>query len=635
MSTISPHPRPGRFRLGLLRTLGAVVLASLVVATVGYLLPTEGEKKLENGLSRNSAQYVTMRDGVSLAVDLWLPDGLAQDERVPTLLYFTRYGRARAPGLVKRVALGFGLAEVHPVVRAMNDAGFAVVLVDARGSGASDGSRRAELAAEEVADQSEVATWATQQPWSNGKVGSMGVSYPGTAAEMLAATGNPAVAAVAPLFSDFDGYVGLVRPGGVRAKTFIEAWSESNRRLDGNEVCSGAAWTCPLVWLWDRGIKPVDSDPGGERIASILRARSNYDIEAATVAAEFVDDHFGGGAFRSKFPAGHLTAIEQSGVPMQVWVGWLDAATVDGALARFNTIANPQELIIGPFNHGGRQGAGPFIPAGADPVPGQREQYAERLAFLGRHLAAEQVESGPSSIRYFTMGEGKWKSTDVWPPRGVQPQRWYLGPDHQLLSQPPREPRFDVYEVDFSATTGPNNRWLANLSGSNPIHYGDRALQDRKLLVYDSAPLPQPLEVTGAPVVSLQLSSSESDGAIFVYFEAVAPDGSVTYITEGVLRVIHRNVAETTPPYFQTGPYHSFKRADGRPLPVGETVEVPIGLISTSVQIPAGYQLRIAIGGHDASVFERLPANGQPVLRVHHGGPRLSYVDFPVKVNDQ
>ena len=69
-------------------------------------------------------------------------------------------------------------------------------------------------------------------------------------------------------------------------------------------------------------------------------------------------------------------------------------------------------------------------------------------------------------------------------------------------------------------------------------------------------------------------------------------------------------------------------------MPVGEIAEVKIGLISTSVQIAAGHRLRIAIGGHDASVFERIPAVGDPVLDVFRGGTTLSHVDFPVKVDD-
>ena len=80
-----------------------------------------------------------------------------------------------------------------------NGAGYALVLVDARGSGASFGMRRFELAEDEVRDYGEVVDWIIEQPWSNGRVGAYGVSYAGNTAEMLAVNMHPAVKAVARL----------------------------------------------------------------------------------------------------------------------------------------------------------------------------------------------------------------------------------------------------------------------------------------------------------------------------------------------------------------------------------------------------------------------------------------------------
>lgn len=626
-----------RFGRGLVAVSAALLVLVLLVIAVGLLLPAPGEQLTPMGLKRNTSVYLPMRDGTDIAVDLWLPPGLESGQRIPTLLYFTRYGRASEPGLLKRVALGLGLEGVHPVLQAMSQAGNAVVMVDARGSGASGGTRSAELSPDEVADESEVADWAISQPWSNGRVGAMGVSYVGTASELLAATGNPAVRAVAPLFSDFDGYTGLVRPGGVLATEFVRAWGTANQYMDSNDSCHGAGGlACAASRLWVKGVKPVDADPEGERLQALLAGRRNYDIQSALALAEFVDDPVGSGPMGQTFPVGNLPAIERSGVPMQVWVSWLDAATVDGALARYNTISNPQELIIAPFNHGGSKNADPYQPAGTAPEPGQREQYAQRLAFMDQYLKHDNVSVAPSVIRYFTMGEGRWKTTDVWPPRGFHRSRWYFSDGHQLSQSPPHAgTAFDTYRVDYSATTGLTNRWLANLSGSNEIRYPDRAQQDRKLLVYDSPPLTEALEITGAPAVTLYLESSEPDVALFVYLEDVAPDGSVTYVTEGILRAIHHKLSDADPPVVQQGPYRSFNRADAMPLEPGEVTEIKMGLINTSVRIAAGHQLRIAIAGHDAAVFQRTPETGDPVLNVYRGLDFPSHVDFPAKVSKQ
>ncbi|PCI31593.1 MAG: hydrolase [Alphaproteobacteria bacterium] len=609
------------------------MLAVMVsVLFFGYFSVTPESQLTPSGHKRNSAHYITMRDGVKIAVDVWLPANLKQDQKVPALFRSTRYIRAQETGFMRRIALGLGLEGVHPMVQLFNNAGYALVLVDARGSGASSGKRMAEIAPDEVVDMAEVVDWLVQQSWSNGKVGAFGVSYVGTTSEMLTVNSHPAVKVVLPLFSDFDAYTGLIRPGGVLASGFVRHWGAGNHYSDSNDVCQGkAGLRCMLTKTWFKGIKPVDSDTGGRQLAEVVRNRDNYDIEATLKSLIYVDDSMGGWTIRDSFPAGHKKEISGSNVPMQVWVSWLDAATVDGAIARYNSFSNPQQLVIAPFNHGGGKNADPYRPVDAAPEPSRLQQYKDRISFLDNFLQAETPVPVKSEIRYYTMGEDVWKTTDIWPPRGIEKRRLYLGNNHSLTDDLPAENgASDRYQIDFSATTGSQNRWLANLSGSRDIIYSDRAEQDKKLMVYDSAPLSEDMEITGAPVVTLHVDSSHSDGAFHVYLEDVAPDGSVTYITEGILRARHRKLSTETPPYYNEGPYHSFKRQDAELLEVGEITELQIGLITTSVLVKAGHRIRIAIAGHDASVFERIPDSGTPVIQIHRNRSHLSYVDLPV-----
>src|SRR2546423_520236 len=126
-------------------------------------------KLTPTGLPRNQALHIPMRDGVRIAIDIWLPAGLQPGERVPTLMRATRYWRAR--GMVDRsleADSNFEGAEW------LNGAGYAYVIVDARGSGASFGVSRRPWDEEEVADYGEVVTWIAAQPWSNGRVGTFG-----------------------------------------------------------------------------------------------------------------------------------------------------------------------------------------------------------------------------------------------------------------------------------------------------------------------------------------------------------------------------------------------------------------------------------------------------------------------------
>lgn len=123
-------------------------------------------------------------------------------------------------------------------IRAFNKAGYAVVLVDARGSGASYGSRSAEWSPDEVEDLGEVVDWIVSRSWSNGSVGAYGVSYEGNTAELTAATDLNAVKAVAPLYADFDPFRDVAMPGGILNEGFIRSWSAANDATDRNDLCA-------------------------------------------------------------------------------------------------------------------------------------------------------------------------------------------------------------------------------------------------------------------------------------------------------------------------------------------------------------------------------------------------------------
>ena len=112
--------------------------------------------------------------------------------------------------------------------------------------------------------------------------------------------------------------------------------------------------------------------------------------------------------------------------------------------------------------------------------------------------------------------------------------------------------------------------------------------------------------------------------------EDVAPDSRVTYLTEGILRALHRKVSDKQPPYKVFGPYHSYEREDAEPLTPGEIATLPITLIPTSVLVRKGHRLRLALAGADASAFVRLPAEGDPLITVSCGAEQPSWIDLPV-----
>ncbi len=615
---------------------------SRVAITVAFLggivgcsngVPSESAPVSE--LVRNQALYVPMRDGVRIAIDVWLPEGVDPAAKLPTLIRATRYWRAQ-----DRVGVPLAEASNFDEAERWNGAGYALVLVDARGSGASFGIRRFELAEDEVRDYGEVVDWIVAQSWSNGRVGAYGVSYAGNTAEMLAVNQHPAVKAVAPLFNDFDNFGHLIFPGGVLTVGFLENWSRRVHQQDMNDICGlrdveGA--DCEALMGRLTGVKPVDADVDGTLLAEAAAEHAANTVPfASALEYEYRDDPFGPygethvGHRRS--PSGHLPEIEASGSAMFIRVGWQDAATVNGALGRYNTISNAQQVFLGPWDHGARSDADPFHPTGISVRPSPDAQFVELVAFFDAHLKDDGSGETPTEINYYTLGADAWRHTEIWPPQGVENRTWYFGPDGALSSDPPAvEAAADVYTVDYTATTGTHNRWYTNGGGGDVI-YPDRAEEDRKLLTYTSDPMQSDVEVTGHPVVTLHLASSEPDGAFIVYLEDVAPDGRVTYITEGQLRGVMRRVTDDPPLYRKYGPHRSETRDDALPLVPGELAEIRFDLWATSVLIRRGHRIRVAIAGADADTFLRYPRDGAvPEWTVHRDETRASRIELPMR----
>ncbi|MFN8529125.1 MAG: CocE/NonD family hydrolase [Anaerolineae bacterium] len=562
--------------------------------------------------------YIPMRDGVQIAVDVYLPH--TTETTLPAIIRSTRYIRMFDRQPPAGEDLGFILS------------GYALVLVDARGSGASTGQRLSELPPDEIADLSEIVDWIVSQPWSNGRVGAYGVSYDGDTAEMTVVPNHPAVQIVAPLYADFD-VNSLFAPGGLMNDWFGTTWGHLIGVMDANDMCTLAEVepgpACVMVRLmYSSGIKHVDADTDGSQLAQIVAERQNVDISALVANAQFIDDFLA--TETTQYAGSFLYAdqIRAANVPMLVWAGWLDAATADGAIARYLNDDNPQIVVLTPFSHGGTDDANPFNAVDTPVSPSSEEQFMQRLAYFDAVL-----KNGESlterSITYYTFGADTWTTTDIWPPAGFEtPTRWYFGADGQLTQTAPTESTgADTYTVDFTTTTGTHNRWYTQIGGD--IYYEN--LGAANVLTYTSEPLTTPVEITGAAEVAVQLSSTAEDGALYVYLEDVAPDGTVTYITEGELRLsLRQPYAEGEAPYqvpwTMTNPF----RAAYEPLVPGQTTAIRLHLYNTSALIQAGHRLRIALAGADADTFRRYPAEGAPALTIERNAAALSYVDLPM-----
>jgi hypothetical protein len=605
------------------------------------------------GVVRRS-EWVTMRDGVRLAVDVILPRRLPPGARLPTLLYQGRYWRSaslRGPAWLTHDAVSRH-GQLGPFKAFFIEHGYAWIDVDTRGSGSSFGFRLWDYAPDEIRDGADLTGWILKQPWSDGRVAGVGVSYSGAAAELLLANGQPALKAAAPLFCDFDQYQDILAPGGVPHREWLLAWAELTRRLDNGRLPFDAWW----LPLFVRGVRPVEGDGERRLLAEALREhRANFDFrkmqqvvfrddrpfedpaergtperEAALARADaWLAERFGPG-FKGlgtdlASPHAFASAVDASGAPVYAYSGWLDGAYARAAARRFATLRHPDnKLLLGPWDHA-LHTVSPRAPRG----PSRFDHGGELLRFLDQHVRnlPTGLEQEPR-VHYFTLGAERWRAAESWPPPATK-RRWYLAEGGALSESAPLGEGEDRYRVDPEAGTGPHSRWAA-LRGQ-PIHdpYPDRAERDRRLLHYTSPPLVRDTEVTGHPLVTLHVASSASDGAFFAYLEDVGPDGSVVYVTEGMLRALHRRYA--APDGDPLGlPRRSFLREDAEPLVPGEVAELTFDLLPTSYVFAAGHAIRIALAGADADHFARIPAEGTPSWRVERSSAFPSSVVLPV-----
>jgi putative CocE/NonD family hydrolase len=538
--------------------------------------------------------YLTMRDGVKIAIDVVLPKDIPAGEKIPAIMNMTRYWRSRQgdkPGMW------------------FPSHGYAHVTVDARGTGASFGVWRAPFSQDEIKDYGEVVNWIIKQPWSNGKVGAFGNSYEGNTALWLATNMNPAVKAVIPRHFEFDEFSETPYPGGVLTDWMVKTWSAGNYQLDNNP-----------------GVRLVDEDKDQRLYREATQKRAeNLDVYGAALKTTFRDDREFGVSIDEISLHRYLPQIEKSKTAINSWGGWFDASTADAVIRSFLSLSNYQRAVVGPWNHGGGQNASPYS---ADQAQRVMQAY-EWLRFFDHFLKGSDtgLDSG-KLLYYFTIGEGRWKTTQTFPVTGTKMVRWYLNEGNVLSTRPPAATGQDSYQINFEATTGAKNRWHTQVGGQ--VSYPDRAAEDQRLLAYTSMPFDSDTEITGYPIVDLFATSTATDGAFFVYLEDVDDKGVVTYVTEGVLRALHRKISTAAAPYKLLVPYHSFEKKDALPLVPGEIAELKFGLQPISVLIKKGHRLRIAIAGADKDTFARIPSSGDAAITVARNNKHRSSIELPV-----
>jgi uncharacterized protein len=555
--------------------------------------------------------YVPMRDGVRIAVDLWLPPG-ALASKVPTVARMTRYLRAPA---VESTALpdnpNFEEASLWL------QRGYALLIIDARGSGASFGSRPQELDPAEIIDYSELISWIGVQPWSNERVGVYGGSYEADAAELVARLGNPYLKASAPLFGDFDPFRQILYPGGVYAVGFAPLFEGVVQGLDGIDGALERFAAGPFgrgrtpAQLIEQGAfpsvlpAPVQGPNGlALRAAAIREHQTNAPNPIATSPNRNIAiyDNFA-------IPT-HQKALETANVPMFFQIGWLDAGTAAGMLERFTNFSTSQDVWLGPWDHGAQKSYDFTRPDVEISYLDLRlgERFNRIVEFFDTYLrSSTSAPRNQKRLRFTTHGVDGWRETSQWPLPGVVNVSNFFGAN-TLRAQAIA----DILQVPVPTSihiSSEVNRWTTQLG--TQVDYSQWASAAGSRVSFTGPVLTADVTVLGFPVVTVEVTTDQTDGVLFAYLEKVTPAGEVQYITEGMIRLLHRGRVQ---PAIRTDQRlnRSFASTDVLTMVPGQATTVVFELFPTSVRLEAGARLQISFASSDQGNFARYPAPSRP-----------------------
>src|SRR5690348_13254817 len=374
------------------------------------------------------------------------------------------------------------------------------------------------------------------------------------------------------------------------------------------------------------GPAPVDEDPRGDtRDAAVREHIANFRMPAFIAEFRYHDEAL---PYDPEFTPASFSPCQyayriKSDVAVLSVSGWMDGAGYqNGAIARFLTLPNRNKhLLLGPWDHGARINVSPWRNA---ELP-EFSLDGELLRFFDTYLMERETRlSQEAPVHYFTMHAESWREAAQWPAT-VSTRRLFLDEGGALSTSPGSGA--DRITVNFGFGTGSHTRYGRLAAHDTRVYYDDWQPREATLPCYRSQPLEASIELAGHAVVTLHLAASEPDAALHVFLSEEEADGSVRYVTEGVLRALHRKLSPCPPNYRASWPHRTHDRADAAPLVPGRAEEIVIALLPTAWRFAKGSRIRLAIAGADADHYGQVPHGRPPALTIDRGN---SCLDLPV-----
>ncbi len=476
---------------------------------------------------------IRLSDGCRLSARVWRPVD-APDDPVPAILEYLPY--RKRDGTTARDAL------THPWFAKR---GYACIRVDMRGNGDSEGLMEDEYTQQELDDAVEVIEWLAAQDWCTGDVGMMGISWGGFNSLQVAAMQPEALKAIITLCSTADRYADDIHYKG------------------GCLLNENLGWGATM---WSYSSRAPDPDLRENwRELWLERLKNEPFLPSVWLRHQTRDAYWQHGSVCEDF-----SAIKSATLAIG---GWGDAYKNTVPLL-VESLDAPVKGINGPWVH--------KYPHFAVPEP--------RIGFLQEALRwwdhwlkghdtgvtgdpdyRAYLMDGVRPARWYTKRPGRWIAEAKGATRHLQTQTLTLGNDGLGGTEP-----LDAIVCSPHDCGMEGGEYCAIWLG--PELPGDQRADDALSVCVDGQPLPQDMDIVGAPRLKLQLSSDKPQAQIAVRLNHVHPDGASTRITYGVLNLTHRD-----------------SHQDPQPLTPGQSYEVTLDLDHIAYRVPKGHRLRVAI----------------------------------------
>ena len=478
---------------------------------------------------------IHMPDGCRLSARVWRPTD-ANETPVPVILEYLPY--RKRDGTIARDSL------THPYFA---QRGYACVRVDMRGNGDSQGIMEDEYTEQELSDGEAVIAWLAAQPWCNGSVGMMGISWGGFNGLQLAERAPDALKAVITLCSTVDRYADDIHYKGGCLLNENMGWGST---------------------MWAYSSRPPDPMLVGDdwRDMWLQRLQAEPYLPITWLNHQTRDAYWRHGSVCENY-GGIRAAVLAVG-------GWGDAYK-NAVPQLVEHLSAPVKGIVGPWVH--------KYPHFAAPEP--------RIGFL-----QEALRWWDRWLKGIDTGVENDPAYSVYLMDGVRPQTWYEHRPGRWVNEPdwPMGPMLQQFQFATNNQLADTATALADIVASpqdcgmdggeycaiwlGPEQPGDQRADDAKSLCYTSGPMETDVDIIGAPTVTITFQSDQPQAQIAVRLNHIHADGAATRITYGVMNLTHLAGHDQV-----------------RELEPGKTYQVDVALDHIAYRLPQGDRLRVSV----------------------------------------